>query len=193
MTRQLLGLALHLLETYIMSDRELVDLCMKGDRVAQKRLFDTYSGQMMALCLRYAGNGSAAGDIMQEGFIKVFEKLSQYKGDGALGGWIRTIMVNSALIYLRREKKHAFHESSDEHFGLTDNSFDVFAKMGADEILQVVAKLPDGYRTVFNLFAIEGYSHKEIAEQLDISESTSKTQFHKAKQHLRKQITAMNE
>lgn len=176
-----------------MSDRELVDLCMKGDRAAQKKLFDTYSGQMMAVCLRYAGNPSTAGDMMQEGFIKVFDKLSQYKGNGALGGWIRTIMVHSALIYLRKEKKHAFHEPPEEQLGLPDASFDVLAKMSADEILQVVAKLPDGYRTVFNLYAIEGYSHKEIAEQLDISESTSKTQFHKAKQHLRRYVAAMNE
>lgn len=174
-----------------MSDQELVKECMSGNRIAQKELFDTYSGQMMALCLRYAGNHSEASDMMQEGFIKVFEKLEQYKGKGPLGGWIRRVMVNSALIYIRREKKHSFHEDADEHVGLSDENFDVFAQMAANEILNLVAQLPDGYRTVFNLYAIEGYSHKEIAEQLEISESTSKTQFHKAKLQLRKDIAAL--
>ncbi len=176
-----------------MSEQELIDACVKNDRKAQRELYDRFSRQMMAVCLRYAGNPTDASDMMQEGFIRVFEKLEQYKGDGALGGWIRRVMVNSALLQIRKEKKHSFTDEIDEETNVVSTSFDVFSKMAADEILQLVQNLPTGYRTVFNLFAIEGYSHKEIAEQLGISESTSKTQFHKAKIQLRLDLAALEE
>lgn len=171
-----------------MTERELVKACLANDRAAQKELFDQFSGQMMAVCLRYAGNPNDAADMMQEGFIKVFEKLGQYKGEGALGAWMRRIMVNSALIHIRKEKRHAFHDSIDEAYGLVGDDFNVLNELAAQEIIALVAALPTGYRTVFNLYAIEGYSHKEIAEKLEISESTSKTQFHKAKIQLRAQL-----
>lgn len=171
-----------------MSERELVDACLRNERSAQKALYERFSGQMMAVCLRYAGNTSDASDMMQEGFIKVFEKLGQYKGDGALGAWVRRIMINSALIQIRKEKRHAFHEDIDDSIGLENEQFSVLEQMAAEEILTLVSLLPDGYRTVFNLYAIEGYSHKEIAESLGITESTSKTQFHKAKIQLRHQL-----
>jgi len=176
-----------------MSEEELIDACKRNDRKAQRELYDRFSRQMMAVCIRYAGNTSNASDMMQEGFIRVFEKLEQYKGDGALGGWIRRVMVNSALLQIRREKKHSFNDEIDEETNAVSKSFDVFSEMAADEILQLVQNLPTGYRTVFNLFAIEGFSHKEIAEQLGISESTSKTQFHKAKIQLRIDLEALEE
>jgi RNA polymerase sigma-70 factor (ECF subfamily) len=174
-----------------MSEHELVEACLKNDRKAQKALYDQYSRQMMAICLRYAGNASAASDIMQEGFITVFEKLRQFKGEGALGGWIRRIMVNTALLYLRREKKFAFHEEPDDHHDAFAAEADVFDKLGTEALLKLIGALPDGYRTVFNLFAIEGFSHKEIADQLGISESTSKTQFFKAKKHLQERVAQL--
>lgn len=176
-----------------MSEQELIDACVKNDRKAQRELYDRFSRQMMSVCLRYAGNPTDASDMMQEGFIRVFEKLEQYKGDGALGGWIRRVMVNSALLQIRKEKKHSFADEIDEETNVVNTSFDVFSKMAADEILQLVQNLPTGYRTVFNLFAIEGYSHKEIAELLRISESTSKTQFHKAKIQLRLDLEALEQ
>ncbi len=176
-----------------MSDRELVDACRKGDRSAQKALYDRFSPRMMAICLRYGGNASTASDMMQEGFITVFEKLGQYSGDGALGGWIRRIMVNTSLLYLRREKKHFFHEDTDAQADFLEEDVSVYAKLATDQLLKLIAQLPDGYRTVFNLYAIEGYSHKEIAAQLGISESTSKTQFFKARKHLQMQISSLEQ
>lgn len=176
-----------------MSDRELVDACRKGDRGAQKALYDRFSPRMMALCLRYGGDASTAADMMQEGFITVFEKLGQYSGEGALGGWIRRIMVNSALLYIRREKKHFYHEDTEEQADLIQEDVSVYAKLATDQLLELIAQLPDGYRTVFNLFAIEGYSHKEIAAKLGISESTSKTQFFKARKHLQAQVSSLEQ
>lgn len=168
-----------------MSDEELIDGCLRQDATAQKLLYDRFASQMMAICVRYAGNPMEAQDMLQEGFIKVFEKLGQFRSDGPLGGWIRRIMVNEALLYLRRMKKHQFTEEIDDdrHDQPLDN--EVLDALATDELLKLIAALPDGYRTVFNLFAVEGYSHKEISEQLEISESTSKTQYHKARKHLR--------
>lgn len=171
-----------------MSEKELVNNCLKQDRTAQRVLYDRFAGQMMALCMRYAGNQSEAQDMLQEGFIKVFEKLGQFRGDGPLGGWIRRVMVNEALIYLRKQKKHAHVESIDDEVAIASDFQDGLSVLATEDIIGLIAKLPDGYRTVFNLYAVEGFSHKEIADQLSISENTSKTQFHKAKLHLRKQL-----
>lgn len=171
-----------------MSEKELVNSCLKQDRTAQRVLYDRFANQMMALCVRYAGNQSEAQDMLQEGFIKVFEKLEQFRGDGPLGGWIRRVMVNEALIYLRKQKKHAYVDNIDDDVPIAGDFQDGLDVLATEDLLRLIAQLPDGYRTVFNLYAVEGYSHKEIAEQLGISENTSKTQFHKAKLHLRKQL-----
>lgn len=174
-----------------MSDEELIDRCLRQDATAQKLLYERFASQMMAICVRYAGNPMEAQDMLQEGFMKVFEKLGQFRSDGPLGGWIRRIMVNEALIYLRRMKKHQFAEEIDDdrHDHPLEN--EVLGAMATDELLQLIAALPDGYRTVFNLFAVEGYSHKEISELLNITESTSKTQYHKARKQLRTLIEVL--
>lgn len=171
-----------------MSDEELIKRCLRQDSAAQKALYDRFASQMMALCLRYAGNPMEAQDMLQEGFIKVFEKLGQYRGAGPFGGWIRRVMVNESLIYIRKMKKHQFAEEIDDDRDDGVLEANVFDQLATQDILQLIAKLPEGYRTVFNLFAVEGFSHKEIAEMLEITESTSKTQFHKAKRQLRKQL-----
>jgi len=175
-----------------MSDQELLAGCLKKNADAQRALFAKYGERMMGLCLRYAGSREEAQDYLQEGFIKVFDKLSQYTGSGSLGGWISTVMVNTALIQLRKKKREGYSEDIDEIYSLSTNDPDVLDKMSADELMQIVTAMPTGYRTVFNLFAIEGFSHKEIAASLEISESTSKTQFHKAKAFLKKQIEKLN-
>lgn len=174
-----------------MSDEELLAGCLEKDGDAQKALFAKYGERMMGLCLRYAGSREEAQDFLQEGFIKVFEKLGQYNGSGALSGWISTVMVNTALIQIRKKKREGYSEDIDQLYDLSNSDFSVLDKMSADELMALVTAMPQGYRTVFNLFAIEGYSHKEIAEQMGISESTSKTQFHKAKAYLKKQIEAL--
>lgn len=176
-----------------MTDQELVQACMRKDPKAQRALYDQFAGKMMGVCLRYAKDQSDAQDVLQEGFIKVFEKLEQYSGKGSLGGWIRMIMINTALIKIRKEKKFSHHEELSDAAEFTQADYGVLDTLAAEEIMKLIQKLPDGYRTVFNLYAIEGYSHKEIGEMLGVSESTSKTQFFKAKNHLKKAITLLEQ
>lgn len=171
-----------------MSDQELASRCLKGEREAQQELFKRHAGKMMTVCRRYFASTEEAEDILQEGFIKVFERLHQWQGTGALGGWIRTIMVNTALTQIRSQKKWKESTNIEAAEQKDAEMEDALDQMQAEEILQVIAKMPIGYRTVFNLFAIEGYGHKEIAEMLEISESTSKTQFLKSKEWLKKAL-----
>ncbi|MBK8615244.1 MAG: sigma-70 family RNA polymerase sigma factor [Flavobacteriales bacterium] len=169
-----------------MTDEQLAAGCLKGDPIAQKTLFKVYSRKMMSICMRYANGREQAQDILQDGFVKVFQKMDHYRGDGPLGGWIARTMVNTALDHIRRNKPydHSVDLSDAEHLHAEDEH--VLSGMTTDEILGLIQGLPPGYRTVFNLFAIEGYAHKEIAEQLGISENTSKSQFMKARAYLRR-------
>lgn len=178
-----------------MTEIELVELCLKGDELAQKKLYDQFSGQMMGVCYRYAKNRDEAYDMFQDGFIKVFEKLHMYNGKGPLGAWIRRTIVNNMLDELRRQKRQMNYDENYRADFLTHNDgWDDSFELDDDDpvshqrILEMVQSLPKGYRTVFNLYAIEDYSHKEIAEMLGITESTSKTQYRKAKGHLREMI-----
>ena len=171
-----------------MSDSELVSECLKGNSSAQRTLFQLHSGKMFAVCLRYMGSTMEAEDVLQESFIKVFEKLNQWKGDGPLGGWIRTIVVNTSLTRIKNNKKFKLDKNIDEAVAFTDNSEDQLEALQAEDLMKLIAQMPDGYKTVFNLFVVEGYGHKEIADMLGVSESTSKTQFLKAKNWLVKRI-----
>jgi RNA polymerase sigma-70 factor (ECF subfamily) len=171
-----------------MTDRELVERCLKGDASAQHLLFKTHSSKMYALCLRYMGNQLEAEDVLQDSFIKVFERLKQWKGDGPLGGWIRSVVVNTALTQLKSRKKTQGEVQVEEAFQVFDYAESQLQAMQTAELMKMIQEMPDGYRTVFNLFAIEGYAHKEIAEQLGITESTSKTQFLKARNWLIRQL-----
>ena len=143
---------------------------------------------MFAVCLRYMGSTMEAEEVLQESFIKVFEKLKQWKGEGPLGGWIRTIVVNTALTRLKNNKKFRLDKNIDEAVALSDNGEDQLEALQAADLMKLIAQMPDGYKTVFNLFVVEGYGHKEIAEVMGISESTSKTQFLKGKNWLVKRI-----
>lgn len=174
-----------------MTDLELAKRCTTGDREAQRVLFTQHSRLMMTVCLRYADNRQEAEDMLQEGFIKVFAHINQYEGKGALGGWIRKVMVNTALNYLRQQKHHrklADVEAAEEVEALDS---DAVESMSADDLIKLISTMPSGYRTVFNLFAVEGYSHKEISEMMNITESTSKTQFLKARNWLMKNLTSI--
>lgn len=151
-------------------------------------LWKLYARKMMSVCLRYCDSREEAEDVMQDGFVKVFEKIGQWQGSGALGGWIRTIMVNTALTYLRSRNKWRNSVDLDAAEELDAEEVDAVSKMNETSLLNLIEKMPTGYRTVFNLFAIEGYGHQEIAEAMGISESTSKTQFHKAKNWLKKNL-----
>jgi RNA polymerase sigma factor (sigma-70 family) len=171
-----------------MTDQELANGCAAGKRDAQELLWKLYSRKMMTVCLRYCDSQEEAEDVLQEGFIKVFDKIGQWQGTGPLGGWIRTIMVNTALTYLRSRSK--WRNTTDietvQHFDADEIS--AVSRMNEQSLLELIEKMPSGYRTVFNLFAIEGYPHKEIADMMGISENTSKTQFLKAKNWLKKHL-----
>ncbi len=174
-----------------MSNEELIKNCLKGKPSAQKKLYDLYAPKLMAVCYRYANNHSEAQDMLQDGFVKIFEKLDKYSGLGSFEGWMRRIVVNTALDSIRKNKKRLFHSDIDEvEFQLPRNDF-IEERLCAEDLMKVLHSIPIGYRTVFNLYAIEGYSHKEIAEQLSINVSTSKSQYSRAKALLREKITQL--
>lgn len=170
------------------SDNIILKGCLKGDRNAQKALYEKYKVPMFRVCLRYAQSRQEAEDMLQDGFIKVFSDLHQFRSDGALGGWIRRVMVNIALMQIRK-RKNLFSSIEIEQVAddfTTDEN--IFAEMNAKALTRLIQKLPPGYRVVFNMYVVEGYPHKEIAEKLNISINTSKSQLSKAKAMLRKML-----
>ncbi len=176
--------------------QEIIEGCVKNKRKYQKKLFDLYYGKMLGVCLRYAKNPDEAKDMVQNGFIKVFKKLEVYNFTGSLEGWIRRIMVNTAIDQIRKNKKDPFHlneeiqiKNLEEDAPFEAQEAENEVKIKAEKALKAISELPAGYRTVFNLFVIEGYSHKEIADFLNISEGTSKSNLAKAKQKLRQKLT----
>ena len=171
-----------------MDEKQLIEGCINGDRRAQKALYDKYSRRMMAVCLRYVKDMEDARDSLQEGFVKLYTNINKYSGEGSFEGWVRKIFVNNALERLRQNDilKNADDISDIDYADMPDDS--AAAQMSSDEIMTYVRSLPDGFRTVFNLFAIEGYSHKEIGDKLNISESTSRSQYMRARKILQKMI-----
>ena len=174
-------------------DQPLIDACRKGDRAAQKAVFELLSGRMMSLCLRYTGGDRpAAEDILQEGFVTLFSKLEDYRGAGSFEGWARRIFVTTALMELRRKDALKFSEDITEAVKLESSLPDQLEDLGYAELMKMVGELPDGFRTVFNLYVVEGYSHKEIARQLGISEVTSRSQLNRAKAALKEKLKKRN-
>jgi len=171
-----------------MTDEEIVNSCLAGNVQTQKFLYDKFCRRMMGICLRYATDQAMAEDMMQEGWIKVFNNLHSFGFKGSFEGWIKKIMVNTSLDYLRKNKHHFNHLELDT--GREKVSAEGYSTepLTAKELLRIVQQLPTGYRTVFNLFAIEGYSHKEIASMLSISENTSKSQYSRARAQLQRMI-----
>jgi len=171
-----------------MDEKQLIEGCINGDRKAQKALYDKYSRRMMAVCLRYVKDFEDARDLLQEGFIKLFTNIHTYAGDGIFDGWVRKIFVNCALERLRQQDilKNASDIYETEYTNIPDES--TLSQLSAEDIMTYVRSLPDGFRTVFNMFAIEGYSHKEIGERLNITESTSRSQYMRARKILQKMI-----
>lgn len=180
------------MDTSKSNTEELISYCLQGDRFAQKSLFEKYAGKMMATCLRYATDRSDAQDILQEAFIKVFKNLKNFEKKGSFEGWIRTIVINTAL-----NKKNKLSFSREKHVEenfLDVNNYEpsVISRLTADEILKFIDKLPEGYRIVFNLYVVEGYSHKEIGKLLDIKEASSRSQLAKARRMLQEIILVQN-
>ncbi len=175
-----------------MNEEQLVKNCLKGEKSSQRQLYDLYARKMMGVCLRYANDVEDAEDFLQEGFIKVFEKLFTYEFKGSLEGWVRRIIINTILDKIRKQGKANYTENIDLAESLEEGN-SVFQQLNTKELLKIIRELPIGYRTVFNLYAIEGYQHNEIAKMLSISESTSKSQFTKAKEQLQKKITTQQQ
>ena len=171
-----------------MTDDELIDKCLQGDQKAQRALFDKFSRKMMSVCMRYLAEREEAEDVLQDGFVKVFSHLESFKREGSFEGWIRRTMINTSLDYLRKKKAMYIDTDISEAEFLAGEDEKVVGKMRVEELMKLIQEMPQGYRTVFNLYAIEGYTHQEIADELGVTESTSKTQFRKARTYLMKII-----
>ena len=169
-------------------DKHLLDSCIKGEREAQRVLYDRLASRMFPVCIRYVGDRTLAEDVLQEGFITLFTKLKDYKGDGSFEGWARRIFVTTALMSLRKKDALKMSEELDVVRGMKAETTSQIQNIGYKELMELVMSLPPGFRTVFNMYAIEGYSHKEIAETLGITETTSRTQFSRARVWLQNKI-----
>lgn len=167
------------------TEEKLINACRKGDSKAQRDLYEKYSPVMYAVCRRYVVELQEAEDILVCGFTKVFQKLDQFKGQGSFEGWVRRIMVNECLTYIRRNKS-MYLEVEIEKAGHQPDYQQLHHQLEVDDLQKMIDALPHGYKTVFNLYAIEGFSHKEIAEKLGISENTSKSQLSRARTYLQR-------
>jgi len=173
----------------MLNEEQLIKLCRRKDRNAQKLLFERYAGLLLGVCLRYATDYSEAEDILQEGFVKIFFKIGDYSGKGSFYNWMRKIMINTAITNYYKTRKHRFQydiEEVDEmgidRVNLKESDFT------HEELLKVISELPEGYRVVFNLHAIEGFKHKEIAGILNIDINTSKSQYSRARKVIRRKL-----
>jgi len=169
-------------------DFQLIESCIKGDRAAQKVLYDRLAPRMFPVCIRYVGDRELAEDILQEGFITLFTRLDTYKGDGSFEGWARKIFVTTALMELRKKDALKMSDDLETARGMKAETVTQLQSIGYKDLMKLITQLPPGFRTVFNMYAIEGYSHKEIGEVLGISETTSRTQLSRARLWLQNKI-----
>ncbi len=173
----------------MMSDQQIIKLCAKHDRKAQQVLYDKYSRLLLGVCLRYATDKAEAEDILQDSFLKIFFSIKDFAGSGSFIGWLRKIAVNTAITHYHKNLKYRYHVEIEDYVsvetGVTSFEEDFFT---SDELYKVLNDLPAGYRMVFNLYAVEGYKHKEIAEMLGIDTNTSKSQYSRAKAVIRDKL-----
>jgi len=173
------------------NEQELIKGCVNGDRAAQKALYERYCRKMMVICQRYAKSSQEAEDAMQEGFLKVFASLKSFRGDARLDTWMTRIMINTSL-NAQRQKLYLLPMVDITEVALPEDEDISLAAFNLSELIAMIQSLPDGCRLVFNLFAIEGYNHKEIAAMLEISEGTSKSQYSRAKSLLKGKLNVHN-
>jgi RNA polymerase sigma factor (sigma-70 family) len=176
----------------MLRDQQIIKLCARHDRKAQQELYDRYSHLLFAICLRYASDRAEAEDILQESFLKIFFNIKDFTGSGSFTGWLRKVTVNTAITHYHKNLKYRYHTDIEEFVSVETgvNSFeeDFFT---SDELFKVLNELPAGFRMVFNLYAVEGYKHKEIAEILGIDTSTSKSQYSRAKAAIRARLETL--
>ena len=169
-------------------DLKLIESCRKGDRAAQKVLYDRLAPRMFSLCIRYVGDRDLAQDMLQEGFITLFTRLDSYKGEGSFEGWARKIFVTTVLMELRRKDTLKMSEDLESVRGMKTEVTSQMQNIGYKDLMRLISELPPGFRTVFNMYAIEGSSHKDIGDMLGISETTSRTQLSRARTWLQNKI-----
>lgn len=174
----------------ITSEAQLIELCVKGESYAQKKLYDMYAARMYAVCIRYAKNRESAKDILQDGFVTLFEKIETYKGEGSFEGWMRRIFVNTALMSLRKNDvlKHSEQIEEIPTGEISRANVNIIETIDMKIILDLISQMPVGFRTVFNLNVIEGYSHQEIAQALGITEGASRSQLSRGKIWLQERL-----
>lgn len=172
---------------HIPSESDLIKGCIEGDPQMQRLLYDRFSSMMYGVCLRYSDNTEDANDVMQEGFIKVYKSLSKFRAEGSFEGWVRRIFINTSIEHYRKKVK-LYNVSEVQENTIEDNELNALDSLATKDILNIINELSPGYKQVFNMHVIEGYSHKEIAEIIGITEGTSKSQLARAKGVLKKII-----
>lgn len=174
--------------------REIILGCQKGKRSSQDRLYAQYSNMLFGVCLRYTNTREEAEDVMQEGYVKIFKNIGSYSMEGSFEAWMRRIMINTAITGYRKNKKHMYQaditEPANMEYYKTDGNTTDYTQ---EELMNAIEQLPPGYKLVFNMYVIEGYKHKEIAEQLGININTSKSQLSRAKQYLQSYLADLSE
>ncbi|MEM6738045.1 MAG: sigma-70 family RNA polymerase sigma factor [Bacteroidota bacterium] len=173
-----------------LTEEELLDGCRKGKPSAQRKLYDRLAPKMLGVCTRYIKEREEAEHVLIGSMVKVFKKLDQFKGDGSFEGWVRRIVVNDCLMYIRKNRNMSLQSDIEEVFN-NPNLIVMEDRLSEEDLLKLINELPVGYRTVFNLYAIEGYSHAEIAKQLDINENTSKSQLSRARKWLQTKLVEL--
>ena len=180
----------------MIDDHYLIKRCIQKDRKCQRILYEKYASLMLGVCMRYTGNRAEAEDILQEGFLKAFTNIGQYSGKGKFLSWLKSIMVNTAITQFHQGKKHRDHAGIDEIYdsSLKDQgTVSGLERLKEEDLLKVITELPRGFRMIFNLYAIEGYKHHEIAEMLRIDEGTSKSQYSRARKYIRARLGKLYE
>lgn len=181
----------------MVTENQIIEGCKKGKHNSFGMLYNKYASLMLGVCYRYSKTKDEAEDVLQEGFIKVFQKINTYKGQGSFEGWLRRIMVNTAINNFKANSKHYYHEDIDTDSNIKLKSdeqlpFEIDDKVNKDYVIKTIQKLPTGYNMVFNLYVIEGLTHQEIADELNISVNTSKSQLSKARRWLRNALLENN-
>jgi len=175
-----------------LEEQQLISDCLKGNSTSQKMLYDKYSGQMYSICLRYCSDEHHAQDALQNGFIRVFRNLNKYRNDGPLGAWIRKIIVRASIDQIELKKRHQSIFSNVELDSITDQYIEWSDDMTYNQLIKLIGNLPVGYKAVFNMYVLDDMPHAEIAEILQITESTSRTQLKKARTMIQKQMLEKN-
>lgn len=176
----------------MLDERQIINGCCKRDKKAQKALFERYKSILLGVCIRYSDRREEAEDILQDGFVKIFLNIQDFAGTGSFINWMKKIMINTAITHYHRNLKHQYHQDIDDirETEIEGSEFEM-AEFTRQELLDVITNLPEGYRMVFNLYAIEGYKHKEIAQMLEIDVNTSKSQYSRARSLIRKKLFAL--